>query len=448
MDGLWEIFKEHFAAKEQDSAVIETSSVWLGFDTEKPNAMSNTYIKGRNYDLFVRDMEDNNTEFLAYEPHRFITISPAMIEGISFGQNEIDNPAHTWDRRNEGLSFESFKQVASRIPDVKEQLNAGHTLSEIRKDPELSTCARVYFEEKVQVVERDGYYAFTNNGRHRVLAAEAAGCDIPVEVIGYEGKQDISSKQIPESESIYLHMNDRAPLEQHSAVPFSATAENSPYVPEIPAVKTPELSDEQKEQWLDKVCSWQPKQQAAELHSGNEAVNTAYTNREVYDMINGRMREDDKLANGVSGLNREQIRELNDNYSAEVAAAVELDQSIGSDEMFQSNAEKFMNASDALRQCASHGQVNTTGQENEQLGAGGGAKTAPEKPEAEEVAPEKRETEEVAPEEKAVGENHNTGEENAPVEPGVWGTVPRSEPSESRDNGESEGQIQRNGMSM
>ena len=74
--------------------------------------------------------------------------------------------------------------------------------------------------------------------------------------------------------------------------------------------------------------------------------------------------------------------------------------------------------------------------------------TAPEKPEVEEVAPEKRETEEVAPEEKAVGENHNAVEENAPVEPGVWSTVPRSVPSESRDNGEGEGQIQRNGMSM
>lgn len=113
-----------------------------------------------------------------------------MIEGIHLGESELENPSVFWSQHEKGGTEESFKEIASRIPDVREQLASGKTMDELLADPELSECAGIYFANKPKVIENDGYYEFDSNGRHRILAARAAGYDIPVEVIGRRSRSD------------------------------------------------------------------------------------------------------------------------------------------------------------------------------------------------------------------------------------------------------------------
>lgn len=156
------------------------------------NVDSNGFVKGNGYDSYINDWNSyGNAEFetdtKSFEGKNVTeTIDSASIEGIRISENDIKNPRIFWGQHKTGGTAESFKEVASHIPEVKNELEKGRSLFDLENDPVLGPCASIYFDPQnmIQVIKCDGYYEFQSNGRHRVLAARDAGYDIPVKIIG------------------------------------------------------------------------------------------------------------------------------------------------------------------------------------------------------------------------------------------------------------------------
>ena len=194
MPGFWDIFRNRH--KEESAA---EPSLWGNFEVKGINSGSDVFIKGDNFDMYANDrLHADELQHFSYPKHKFIDISPASIEGIHLGKGEAENSSVFWSQHAQGWgTADSFKQIASHIPEVKQRLDAGESLADIQEDPDIGTCASIYFANKPKVYECDGYYEFDSNGRHRILAARELGYDIPVEVIGYYGRNEPNMSETP-----------------------------------------------------------------------------------------------------------------------------------------------------------------------------------------------------------------------------------------------------------
>lgn len=110
------------------------------------------------------------------------------IEGIpSISTNEINNPQLFWGRES-GKTMETFIEIASHIPEVKEKLSQGYRIDDLREDPVLGKCVGIYFDpdspSAPTLYKGDGFYEFAGNGRHRILAARFLGYSFPMRVVG------------------------------------------------------------------------------------------------------------------------------------------------------------------------------------------------------------------------------------------------------------------------
>ena len=174
---------------ERDNGDIEDAEMFGSFETDQHINGSDYFVKGDNYDRFKDDYYSvDDSVYEKYETPEEKIVSPSMIEGIHLGKTEMENPDVFWSQHENGGTADSFREIAEQIPEVNERLEAGETIDSLIQDPELSKCASIYFDKKPKVIENDGYYEFDSNGRHRILAAREAGCDIPVDVIGRRGK--------------------------------------------------------------------------------------------------------------------------------------------------------------------------------------------------------------------------------------------------------------------
>lgn len=196
---------------------IDEGQLFGSFETDKHINGSDSFVKGENYEQFKKDYySPEESSYEAYDTPKEIDISPSMIEGIHLGERELENPDVFWSQHEKDGTLDSFKDVASHIPDVREQLAAGKSMDELLADPELSECAGIYFANKPKVIENDGYYEFDSNGRHRILAAREAGYDIPVEVIGRSNRNEGTESQGIDSEVGELHANIGGGLSEQS----------------------------------------------------------------------------------------------------------------------------------------------------------------------------------------------------------------------------------------
>lgn len=205
------------------STDIEESGKFGDFDTDKHINGSEFFIKGDNYEQYKNDYySPEESTYTKYDEPKEIEISPNDIEGIHISQNDMDNPSLFWSQHETDGSCESFTEIANKIPEVKKQLENDKTIEELIENPELSKCANIYFKNKPKVVQRDGYYEFDSNGRHRILAAREAGQDIPVEVIGKresvsqlnnDGTDWSRTSNTPEQETILKEMEENGEIE-------------------------------------------------------------------------------------------------------------------------------------------------------------------------------------------------------------------------------------------
>lgn len=148
------------------------------------------FVHGKNYESFINDWdgyssENFHTEMFG-EHARVETIDSSSIEGIQVSEHDISDTGIFWGQHQNGGTKESFVEIASKIPKVKEALSKGKSIIELENDEELGTCTAIYFDPSniPQVIQCDGYYEFQSNGRHRIIAARELGYDIPVKIIG------------------------------------------------------------------------------------------------------------------------------------------------------------------------------------------------------------------------------------------------------------------------
>lgn len=170
------------------SVSVPVGEKFGNFDIEKLKNGSNSFVRGCNYEQFIRDYytSDRSTYESLDGKEIITTISPGAIEGISLGEVEAENPSIFWQQHKSGGTMASFVEIASHIPEVKNLLDQGFSLEDIKENPRLEACAALYFDKSnmPRVVESNGYYEFEGNGRHRILAAREAGYDIPVKIVG------------------------------------------------------------------------------------------------------------------------------------------------------------------------------------------------------------------------------------------------------------------------
>lgn len=130
------------------------------------------------------------------------TVNPRDIEGVYLNQEEINDPARFWDDGNGG-TMASFVEIAQKVPVVQAALDRGVPLRTLMNDPDLGACASIYFSENnIPVVGKgNGFYTFSTNGRHRIIAAQLAGVKIPVKIgstitkVGSETEEQTSSSK-------------------------------------------------------------------------------------------------------------------------------------------------------------------------------------------------------------------------------------------------------------
>lgn len=134
------------------------------------------------YDDF-RNNHDNY-ERTTYDKPRMETAKADNIEGISnIRTADIEHPEIFWGR-DSGKTMQDFMDIAQHIPEVEKQLQAGRSLDDLMMDDRLGKCAAIYFADAPIVYKGEGFYEFSGNGRHRILAARALGLSIPVRVAG------------------------------------------------------------------------------------------------------------------------------------------------------------------------------------------------------------------------------------------------------------------------
>lgn len=141
-------------------------------------------VMGNNYERFVSEYYGSGLteECTRIDGDPVVeTIDPADVEGISFTDREMSNPDIFWNMR--GYPKDNYLEIASHIPEVQQQLDQGKNLEEICSDPNLKTCAVLYFDPQNMVsAEKSGPYYTIAGGRHRVLAARILGIRIPIRI--------------------------------------------------------------------------------------------------------------------------------------------------------------------------------------------------------------------------------------------------------------------------
>lgn len=109
-------------------------------------------------------------------------IRASDIEGIHIFETDLSDSNGFWGRRTGGTQ-QTFMDIAKQIPEVKQMIDSGMSLQQIRDSrPDLGSCVGIYFEGAPQVSQLGEFYIFSSNGRHRELAAQAINGVIPVRI--------------------------------------------------------------------------------------------------------------------------------------------------------------------------------------------------------------------------------------------------------------------------
>ena len=149
----------------------------------KRDGRSDVFAAGDHFDDYCDWETSNSLNYVESNDAGLTFVSAKDIEGVNLGQSEFNNGSF-WNNGN-GFSQEAIFDQASKIPEVREQLNMGKSLSEIAQDPNLAGTVGSYFKGDPVVVYKYGeFYIHAGNGRHRTLAGQSMDVDIPVKIIG------------------------------------------------------------------------------------------------------------------------------------------------------------------------------------------------------------------------------------------------------------------------
>ena len=109
---------------------------------------------------------------------------PSNIHEIRLSNDDISSPERFWGQHNRNI--DDYIALAKDIPVVRERLDQGESFESLYRDPKLSACTRLYFDPQraVRVREYKGTYMLGSDGRHRIIAAQLVGGEVPIRVVG------------------------------------------------------------------------------------------------------------------------------------------------------------------------------------------------------------------------------------------------------------------------
>ena len=144
------------------------------------------YVAGEvNTDQYLDYLSKESQKKLSYQSFgdssKIVKTSASNIHDVDlFGSSREE----FWNHH--GHTKADYHELASHIPEVQKRLDAGESLSTIVKDPEIGKCAELYFEPNnmPRVSQYGDTYIAGGDNRHRILAAQEQGHEIPVKVVG------------------------------------------------------------------------------------------------------------------------------------------------------------------------------------------------------------------------------------------------------------------------
>lgn len=143
------------------------------------------------------DYWNNMSDYYVEKCDEIQMVDSRLIEGVEVSNYDIEKPERFWGQHVSGGTKESFVEIASNISEVQTRLDAEVPLNDLLSDAKLGKCASIYFDKssgsysrEATVLEGDGFYVLSGNGRHRVLAAQELDCRIPIRVVGKLVKYD------------------------------------------------------------------------------------------------------------------------------------------------------------------------------------------------------------------------------------------------------------------
>ena len=172
-----------------------TITEFSGLSVDKNSLYGDRYfVKGNNYEAFC-EYTKNIGQYNQINCNETKSISAKDIEGIYLNDSEAHDAHFFWNR---GMKYEMdsesfFMKVASYIPEFQSRLNNGESIDSIISNPNMRTCYELYFQKPIEVYEVDGFYEYAGSGRHRCMAAQKLGIDIPVRVVARYERKDIAS---------------------------------------------------------------------------------------------------------------------------------------------------------------------------------------------------------------------------------------------------------------
>lgn len=194
-----------------------------GFSLERNSLFGDRFwVKSSHYNEYC-DFRQNYEDYERTDIKQIRTINARDIEGIWINESEAYDRHLFWNRGHE-YPVDSelyFMEIATHIPEVRMRLDSGETVESIRNNPTLATCYDYYFDTPIRVYEVDGYYVFSDAGRHRCMAAQKLGYDIPVNVIGLYNRKNTTSVELEEistHDSLNQYMSAKYDIQLDSSI--------------------------------------------------------------------------------------------------------------------------------------------------------------------------------------------------------------------------------------
>jgi hypothetical protein len=165
------------------SALDEISCESSNNTTVYQRTNSRLALPSSNRDPYSEYKERFDNGEISLSPFNSFTCSIVNSSDI-FGMHDLDGQTESefWTQHNR--SKEDYLELASKLPDVQVELANGKTLDAIKTNPELAACVSQYYspDKMIKVYRYGNSYIFDGDGRHRILAAQTLGYQMPVNI--------------------------------------------------------------------------------------------------------------------------------------------------------------------------------------------------------------------------------------------------------------------------
>lgn len=139
------------------------------------------FSRGDHFEEYRSFWESGDFSYTQIRNPEIVYVRARDIEGVYIWDTERENPQGFWTQHGrQGWSRENIVRRASRIQDVRQNLEQGITMEEMAQNPYLDEAIGSYFRDPVRVASLGSFYVFQEDGRHRVLAAQTLDTYIPV----------------------------------------------------------------------------------------------------------------------------------------------------------------------------------------------------------------------------------------------------------------------------